>query len=571
MRLQFFAATLLSLVTILGALGQSPDDRYLKIYSLLEEADKLGTRGDLRQAVPKYLEAQVAVKELQSSHPEWNTKLLNYRLDYISTRLDALTKNRSTNAPASAQQNTTLSQTSQFQPLQDEIARLAAQNALLDAKLREALSVQPAAADPKELAKAEERIKALQKERDLLAVTLEQASARQASGAPKDAGTEARRELATQNAVVSVLQKQNEDLQKQITELNSKLKKNRGGDDNREVAALRETVAELEARNRIMRDEQTSMENRLMDFVRRHGNASVKEKELEGQLAAAKAATATAERQRDELIDKLNRVTKELNQQTNSLSAGRIQELEQQMEAIRARLNIFEAKAEPYTAEELALFKQSPAKVASGQTNAPVAGKSESLTPEASSLMADALRAIDAGRLDEAERRYQEALRKSPNNNRVLANIAAVQLDQDKNAEAENTLKQALANDPNDPNGLRLLGDLKLRQDKNAEALEALSLSSKLAPEVPQTHYLLGKALIQNGDRGPAETSLRKAVQLKPGWGEAHYLLAVLYAAQQPGYRELAQYHYRKAIAGGAARNLELEQLMERRATPAKP
>lgn len=569
MRIQLFGITLFLLTMVFSAAGQTPDDRYLKIYSLLEEADKLGGRADPRQAVPKYLEVQVALKELQSSHPEWNSKLVNYRLDYISSRLEALTKKTSTGMIGGSEQHAASAQTNQFTSLQGEISRLASQNALLEAKLREALSVQPAASDPRELAKAEERIKALQKERDLLAITLEQAGSRQ-NTASKNPDAESRRDTATQNAVISVLQKQNEDLLRQITELSAKLKKGRGVDEGREVLALRETVAELEARNRFIREEQTTMENRLMDFVRRHGEGSAKEKELEGQLAAANAARAAAELQRDELIEKLNRVTKELNQRASLIPTTRSQELEQQMEAIRARLRIFEAKAEPYTTEELALFKQTPAKVALEQTNAPQSAKTE-LTQESSTLTAEALRAIDGGRLEEAERKYQEALKQNPNNVRLLANVAAVQLDQDKNSEAETTLKQALATDPQDPNSLRLLGDLKLRQEKNADALEALSLSSKLAPEVPQTHYLLGKALIQNGDRGPAETALRKAVQLKPGWGEAHYLLAVLYAAQQPNFRELAQYHYRKAIAGGSARNVELEQLMERRATVAKP
>ena len=67
------------------------------------------------------------------------------------------------------------------------------------------------------------------------------------------------------------------------------------------------------------------------------------------------------------------------------------------------------------------------------------------------------------------------------------------------------------------------------------------------------------------------EAALRKAIQLKPGWGDAHYLLAVLYATQQPNYKELAQYHYKKAIAGGAGRNLELEKWMEKPSSGARP
>ena len=47
-----------------------------------------------------------------------------------------------------------------------EVQRLQGDNRLLSAKLKEALSVQPAAVDPRELARAEDRIRALQKEND---------------------------------------------------------------------------------------------------------------------------------------------------------------------------------------------------------------------------------------------------------------------------------------------------------------------------------------------------------------------------------------------------------------------
>jgi cytochrome c-type biogenesis protein CcmH/NrfG len=130
-------------------------------------------------------------------------------------------------------------------------------------------------------------------------------------------------------------------------------------------------------------------------------------------------------------------------------------------------------------------------------------------------------------------------------------------------ADAEKSLHQALAVEPEDSASLYLLGSLKFRQEKYDEALDALSLSAKIDPDKPQTQYYLGKTLIQKGNRGPAETALRRAVQLRPGWAEAHYLLAVVYATQQPNFKELAQWHYQKAIGGGHPRNPDLEKWME--------
>jgi Flp pilus assembly protein TadD len=150
----------------------------------------------------------------------------------------------------------------------------------------------------------------------------------------------------------------------------------------------------------------------------------------------------------------------------------------------------------------------------------------------------------------------------------LLSRLAATQLDQDKTAEAEANLKKALAIDAEHPASLAMLGDLKFREEKFDEAIDALSMAAKIRPDRPDTYYMLGRALIQKGNRGPAESALRKAVHLKPTWGEPHYQLAVLYATQQPGFPELAQYHYNKAIAGGIPRNLEFEKFIKKPAAP---
>src|SRR5262249_23085826 len=151
--------------------AEGPDDQYVRIYYLIQEADSWNEKGDLRQAIAKYMEAQSALKTLQVLNPDWNERVVNYRLDYIARKLDPLTQKLPplTAAPASpAADNATVASlmaaTNQLKAFQEEIARLSGQNALLEAKLKEALSVQPAAVDPHELAKAQERIKTLEKE-----------------------------------------------------------------------------------------------------------------------------------------------------------------------------------------------------------------------------------------------------------------------------------------------------------------------------------------------------------------------------------------------------------------------
>jgi cytochrome c-type biogenesis protein CcmH/NrfG len=577
--------------------AQTPEDRYLKAYATMQQADDLRTGGDSRGAINRYLEAQVALKEIRQQYPGWNERILAFRLEYISDQLAPLTKGGMPPAEAAPSDGPKVSPLEQQQ---GEIARLAGQNALLEARLREALKVQPAATDPRELARAEERIKALQKERDLLAVTLEQAKVNLPRGASADVQAAAvQQQVVTQSAVADVLKKQNDELQRQITELQKRLQGRLVAGITADTLPLKEAIAALQASNRVMKVEQEAMENRLLEFVKTYNlGASEREKEFEKKLAEANAVADSARKERDTLLQKLEMVTRELNKEADKQPTAASAELERQLESIRAKLEIFEAKAVPYSSEELALFKQAPIKVAAAQaavppptnapavtgtngpavtaaaangTNAPaVAARKKELPPGAGPLLRDADRAIDAERFDEAEAKLRDILRQDPDQPFVLAKLAAVQMDQNKTAEAEASLQKALTVDPQDSACLYLMGSLKVRQEKFDEGIDLLSQTVKLSPENAQAHYYLAKALVQKGQRKPAETALRKAIHIKPGWGEAHYLLAVIYATQEPNFRGLAQYHYKRAIAGGAPRNPDLEKFMEKDPPPAK-
>src|SRR5436190_14738329 len=181
-----FVPAVLVAVLFLSSLGvqlraQSADERYVQIFNWIQEADTLSEHGELRQAVGRYLEAQTALKNLSSAFPGWHETVVKFRLAYLSERLEALTEKVpvATNQVATTQTNATETvnaTTNLLRQMDQEIKRLNAQNAVLEAKLKEAFSVQPAAADPRELTKAEEKIRELQKERDLLKTTLEKQS-----------------------------------------------------------------------------------------------------------------------------------------------------------------------------------------------------------------------------------------------------------------------------------------------------------------------------------------------------------------------------------------------------------
>ena len=229
---------------------------------------------------------------------------------------------------------------------------------------------------------------------------------------------------------------------------------------------------------------------------------------------------------------------------------------------------MYEARQVPYTAEELALFKQPEPKLAQPAPKASQTSVKE-LPPGTVALVAEAQRYYANRQLDKAEEKYLQVLQQDKNNVPTLANLAAIELDLDHLEAAEINIKQAVALAPDDPYSLFVLGRLKFRQKKYDEAIDALSRAAKLDPQDAQIQNFLGLALSEKGLRGPAETALRKAIQLDPGYASAHNNLAVIYITQQPPLVELARWHYQKALAAGHPHNPDLEKMLEAKALPA--
>ncbi len=304
-------AWVLCIVALCGApkgAAQTPDEKYVGIYHLIQQADTLNDSGNVREAVTRYLEAQTALKNFQTMHADWNPRIVNFRLEYIGARLEPLSRRMpavpqspapagpmiaaSTNSPG-------FSLTNQLQQLQKEIERLNGQNTLLDAKLKEALSVQPAPMDPRELAKAEERIRQLTKERDLLKVALEQQqgtamklSDPAALEAERKLLADIKQKLAEQMEQNTALHKENENLKKQLAEMKPLLEMPVG--EKNELAAqlqiAKATIASLQSTNLALRNQQLALEKQLAESSKAPTNqAAGMPQELQRQLQVAQA------------------------------------------------------------------------------------------------------------------------------------------------------------------------------------------------------------------------------------------------------------------------------------------
>jgi len=472
--------------------------------------------------------------------------------------------------------------------LQNQLRRVQNDKSLLEAKLREALAARPAGADPREFAQAQEKIRSMEKENALLQVSLaeeqQKVAALMNSGELEQASKaleDTKRQLAEQTARATRLEQENFALQTQVKALtasntdltalrveNATLKKNAAaktilqpaGDLAPQLAQAQATIASLEADKEVWRLEKAALQHRVKELTDQSTNKTsesivwTQDSEHVKQL----------ERERDDLQKKLNAAQKELYGRNNKGTAARVDELANELETMRARLDVYEAKPVPYSAEELALFKQPEPKIAD-----PRAGDKSvrELPAGTAQLVAEAQRDFASQRFAQAEQKYREVLRHDDKNVNTLANLATIQLELGHLDEAEKNLKAALAVAPDDSFSLSIMGNLKFRQGKYDEALDALSRAAKIDPQNAEVQNFLGLTLSQKGMRNAAETAFRKAILLNPNYAGAQNNLAVFYLTQQPPSVELARWHYEKAVAAGFPRNPDLEKMLDEKKT----
>src|SRR5438093_2282430 len=82
-----FWLIVLLLATLSVALADSPDEEYVRIYDLIQEADSLSRDGQTTQARAKYLQAQTDLQTFQKANPSWNPKVVSYRLKYLAAKI----------------------------------------------------------------------------------------------------------------------------------------------------------------------------------------------------------------------------------------------------------------------------------------------------------------------------------------------------------------------------------------------------------------------------------------------------------------------------------------------------
>jgi hypothetical protein len=93
-RMKIFAAFLglaIAIVLPSARAQQSPDDQYIAIYSQVQQADALQTAGQPRQALADYTQALAELQKFQKMFPDWDSKIVSYRLNYLTGKVNDLT------------------------------------------------------------------------------------------------------------------------------------------------------------------------------------------------------------------------------------------------------------------------------------------------------------------------------------------------------------------------------------------------------------------------------------------------------------------------------------------------
>lgn len=579
--MKFLLVSILFLLCLLAPARaqQDADERYLRIYGQIQQADVLAEKsGQEAGALTNYTDAQSQLLRFRRIFPTWNPAIVNFRLTYLEGKISDLQGVVASNtvAPLNIAPSVDIT-ASQLALLNSQLHSVQNENETLQIKLKEALAAQPAVIDSRELAEAQEQLRQMMKENDLLKAS------RTGSREPvvivdTNRLEEARQELVAsvkkfsdEHARASSLLAENEKLRGDLkaatvhadaletlrTE-NTKLKDqlnalNRAADEaqqvqrmNDELRNARAQIANLQTTVVVTSLEKTALEKKYQELV----NAP------KPDLAEFQKQIRALARERDDLMAKLDAANHRTSRRGNEEVASQVSKLSDEVATLQSRLEVDEAKAVPFTAEELTLFRQA------APNPEPIRKSVHEMPAGTTELVASAQRHFARQEFNEAEADYQKILSHDENNGLALANLATIELQQDKFAEAEKHITAAVAQSPDDAYNLSTLGYLKFREEKYDDALDALSKAAKLDPNNAEIQNYLGVTLSHKGLRAQGETALRKAIQINPGFAPAHNNLAVIYLSQKPPLPQLARWHYQKALDAGQTRNPELEKML---------
>jgi tetratricopeptide (TPR) repeat protein len=157
--------------------------------------------------------------------------------------------------------------------------------------------------------------------------------------------------------------------------------------------------------------------------------------------------------------------------------------------------------------------------------------------------MAAGDRAVQAGKLPEAEADYQSAVSAAPSNPRPHVALGKVYVLEQKNDPAELEFMKALDLDPRNPEAHAALGGIYAAQSRPELAEAQYRAAVAIVPTNTDYRLALGSVLQKEGKLGQAESEFLTAIGLEPKNAHTHLALADLLNAE-PGHGTEAQAEY---------------------------
>ena len=135
----------------------------------------------------------------------------------------------------------------------------------------------------------------------------------------------------------------------------------------------------------------------------------------------------------------------------------------------------------------------------------------------------------EAASLVEAERRYEEILKRDPRSGLAANNLAAIFIEQGQNyGYAEKLAGIALEQLPAEAEVADTVGSLHYRRANYRTAIRFFQQAVALEPTNPLFHYRLGQAYVANAEPERARGAFQSALRLNSGFAEARTALSAL-------------------------------------------
>ena len=88
--IQWLGCLLAATLLVAPALAQEPEDIYLDIHGIIEQADLMAANGQSESAKAKYEKALTDLLDFKRTYPAWNVKVVAYRLNYLTEKIHSL-------------------------------------------------------------------------------------------------------------------------------------------------------------------------------------------------------------------------------------------------------------------------------------------------------------------------------------------------------------------------------------------------------------------------------------------------------------------------------------------------